>query len=77
MNDVHNIVREDGGGKIKRGKQNYRFVVINKIGNINNKERTDNNIFQITNAKPRRALFCCKIIGRNVKLWKIFFPELY
>lgn len=44
MNDVHNIVREEGA-KIKRGKQKYRFVVINKIGNINNKERDGQQYF--------------------------------
>jgi len=35
MNDEYNIERKDGA-KIKHGKQNYKFVVINKIGNNKN-----------------------------------------
>jgi len=45
MNDVQNIVGGNSGAKIKRGKQNYRFVVINKIGNINYKERDGQQYF--------------------------------
>ena len=44
MNDEHNIVKKNGGGKMKRGKQNYKFIVINKIGNSKNWERDGNNI---------------------------------
>lgn len=35
MNDVHNIMREDGGDNVKRGKQKYRFVLI-KYKIVNN-----------------------------------------